>query len=634
MRKIKENLQYLLDIFALEKKMIVFLSIEAVLSAILSFVCILAPKYLLDAVQKFGTLGDIALTILLVCAGYLLCDVLLACTRKNLKISQQLFEDKLIVKIMEKMTTMRYEALESSSVQDDISMVKNLTSEGMFSSIISNVFLVLSNLISLFGITYILFQLPWYIVLMLIAVVMANSFARTKSQNADHDFMMKTRGINRKVDYVAGLLSNYVYGKEIRSYQLSPYIAEKYTMLRNQFYKTRRSLAPSYIGAGGMSAITGFIQRVVVFLALIRQYAAGLSFGDVSSLLVATEQYAALLSKTIQVMKMLQLQFANLEVFRRILDGSPEKEHPEAVHPCPEQIRSIEFCNVSFQYPGQQDCVLEDISFTMEPGKKYAIVGVNGAGKSTLVKLLMRVYRPTQGAIRINGADIQSFDEEEYRCLIAAVFQDFALFSLSISDNLCLEDRQIDTGALASTLSATGFDRVIDELPNGLDTFLNRDYEENGVSLSLGEQQLLAISRAVLRDAPMLIMDEPTAALSPLAEAELYRLIQSVSKQKTVIFISHRLASTRFCDEIIFLKNGSILEKGTHDSLIKQKKEYAQLFYMQADSFQKKGGETCVKKSVIWASSSDSPGKIISRLARSFCWKRSIPRLCLSVCST
>ncbi len=595
MRKFKENLQYLLGIFALEKKMIVFLTIEAVLSAILSFVYILAPKYLLDAVQKFETLGDIVPTILIVCAGYLICDVLLACTRKMLKISQQMFEDKLVVKIMNKMTTMNYEDLESSSVQDDIGMIKNMTSEGMFSSMISNVFLVMSNLVSLLGITYILFKLPWYIVLLLIAVVIVNSFARAKAQNADHNFMMKTRDINRKVDYVAGLLSNYVYGKEIRSYQLSSYIAEKYTRLRNKFYKIRSSLAPSYIGAGGASAITGFIQRVIVFITLIHQYvAAGLSFGDVSSLLVATEQYTTLLSKMIEVTKTIQLQFANIEVFRRILDAPPEKGRPESTNPCPEQIRSIEFCNVSFRYPGQRDYALHDVSFTMEARKKYAIVGLNGAGKSTLVKLLMRVYRPTQGTILVNGTDIQSFEEEEYRRLIAAVFQDFALFSLSIADNLSLEDKPVDADTLASTLAVTGFNRVVDELPNGLDTFLNRDYDENGVSLSLGEQQLLAISRAVLRKAPMLIMDEPTAALSPLAEAELYRLIQSISDQKTVIFISHRLASTRFCDEIILLKNGSILEKGTHDFLMEQKKEYAQLFYMQAESFQKKEAEHCV----------------------------------------
>lgn len=592
MRKLRENLQYLWGIFALEKKMIVFLTIEAILSAILSFVSILAPKYLLDAVQKFGALRDIVSTILFVCASYLMCEILLAYIRKSLKISQQMFEDKFVIKIMNKITIMPYEALESSSVQDDISMIKNLTSEGIFSRIISNVFLVLSNFVSLLGITYILFQLPWYIVLLLIVVVVINSFARAKAQNADHNFMMKTRGINRKVDYVAGLLSDYVYGKEIRSYQLSSYIAEKYTRLRNEFYKIRRSLAPSYIGVSGASAITGFIQRVVVFIMLIRQYAtARLGFGDISSLLVATEQYATLLSKMIETMKTLQLQFVNLEVFHHILDVPLAKGSPEPANPCPEKIQSIEFCNVSFQYPGQRDYALHDVSFTMETNKKYAIVGVNGAGKSTLVKLLMRVYRPTQGTILVNGMDIQSFDEEEYRRLIAAVFQDFALFSLSVMDNLSLEDKQVDTDMLVSALAATGFDRVVDGLPNGLSTFLNRDYDKNGVSLSLGEQQLLAISRAVLRKAPMLIMDEPTAALSPIAEAELYRLIQSISDQKTVIFISHRLASTRFCDEIILLKNGSILEKGTHNFLMKEQKEYAQLFYMQADSYQNKETE-------------------------------------------
>ena len=302
MYKLKRNLQYLLGIFALEKKIIVFLTIEAVLSGVLSFIYILAPKYLLDAVQKFRTLGGIMPTILIVCASYLICDVSLAWTRRTLKDFKKMFEDKIIVKIMNKTITMPYKDLESSSMQDDISMVKKMTAEGMFSSMISNVFVVLSSFVSLLGITYILFQLPWYIVLLLIAVVIVNSFTRAKAQTADYKFMMKTRNINRKVNYAASLLSNYVYGKEIRSYQLSSYIAEKYTRLRNKFYRIRSTLTPSYIGAGGAAAATSFIQRVAVFISLIRQYATGgLSFGDVSSLLVAAEQYTALLSKMIDL---------------------------------------------------------------------------------------------------------------------------------------------------------------------------------------------------------------------------------------------------------------------------------------------------------------------------------------------
>lgn len=585
----KTNLQYLLRMFSLEKKLLVLLTIETVLSALLPFIYILAPKYLLDAVQRFRTFEDVALTILIICACYLVCDGLLAWIRKSLKNSRQIFQDKLTVKIMNKTTSMPYEYLNSSSTQDDISMVNSMAAQDAFSAMINNVFLVLTNFISLLGITYILFQLPWYIVLLMIAVVIVNSFTRAKSQTADHDFMMKTRGINRKVDYTAGLLSDYVYGKEIRAYQLSSYIAEKYTRLRSTFYRMRRSLAPSYIGASGASAATAFIQRVVVFIVLIQQYvAAGLSIGDISSLIVATEQFTTLLAKMIEAMKALRLQFVDLEVFRRIMDAPLQEVRLAASNPCPEQIQSIEFRHVSFRYPEQQDYALWDVSFTMDARKKYAIVGWNGAGKSTLVNLLMRVYRPTQGVILVNGTDIQSLEDEAYQQIIAAVFQDFALFSLSVADNLNLADKEVDMDELASTLAVTGFDRVVAKLPNGLETYLNRDYDENGVSLSLGEQQLLAISRAMLRKAPILIMDEPTAALSPLAEAKLYGLIRSIAQQKTVIFISHRLASTRFCDEIILLKNGSILEKGTHDLLMKQNGEYAQLFHMQADPFQSK----------------------------------------------
>lgn len=226
----------------------------------------------------------------------------------------------------------------------------------------------------------------------------------------------------------------------------------------------------------------------------------------------------------------------------------------------------IEFKNVSFRYQGSDRYALKNVNATLTSGKKQALVGANGAGKTTFVKLLCRLYDPDEGAILLDGKDIRKYDREEYLKLFAYVFQDFKLFSLSLGENIAAS-AEYDHDKLEECISRAFFTERYSAMPEGAETYLYKDIVENGVMISGGEAQKIALARALYKDAPVMILDEPTAALDPIAEAQVYSDFDRIIADKTAIYVSHRLSSCRFCDEIMVFDNGSIVQKGTHDEL-------------------------------------------------------------------
>lgn len=248
------------------------------------------------------------------------------------------------------------------------------------------------------------------------------------------------------------------------------------------------------------------------------------------------------------------------------------------------------FENVSFKYPGSERMILDNISFTWESGEKLALVGLNGAGKTTLVKLICGLYKPTCGVIRLNGTDISEFNRDEYFTLISAVFQDARVLPETIGGNISLKDKEhTDYELLKSCIKKAGLDRRIEKLEDKENTLLVKSVNENAVELSGGEYQKLLLARALYKNAPVIILDEPTAALDPIAENEMYLKYDSFTSGKTSLYISHRLSSTRFCDRIVFLSDGKFAEIGTHDELMNQGGKYAELYDIQSKYYKEDG---------------------------------------------
>lgn len=245
----------------------------------------------------------------------------------------------------------------------------------------------------------------------------------------------------------------------------------------------------------------------------------------------------------------------------------------------------VEFRNVSFKYPGSETWALKNVSMKFQIGKRLTIVGENGSGKTTFIKLLCRLYDPQEGEILLNGIDIRKYRYDDYMGVFSIVFQDFQLISQSLGSNVA-GSIDYDPQRVKQALADAGFGPRLESLPKGLDTQLYKDYGEDGIEVSGGEAQKIAIARALYKDAPFIILDEPTAALDPMAEAEIYAKFNEISGDKTAIYISHRLSSCKFCDEILVFDRGSILQQGTHEALLEQASgKYAQLWNAQAQYY-------------------------------------------------
>ncbi len=241
--------------------------------------------------------------------------------------------------------------------------------------------------------------------------------------------------------------------------------------------------------------------------------------------------------------------------------------------------------NVTFSYPGSDKPVISDMNLTLRAGEKLALVGLNGAGKTTLVRLLCGFYDPDRGRVLLNGRDIRDFDRREYYRLFSAVFQDYSLLDVTVGENVSQQTHGADTQRINAALDSAGLTEAVNDLPDGIHTHMGRNVFPDGVLFSGGQTQRLMLARALYKNGPILILDEPTAALDPIAENSIYMKYRDMTRDKTSLFISHRLASTRFCDRIIFLSDGIIAEEGTHDELMSKNGQYAKLFEVQSQYY-------------------------------------------------
>ncbi|MBS7034897.1 MAG: ABC transporter ATP-binding protein [Clostridium sp.] len=279
---------------------------------------------------------------------------------------------------------------------------------------------------------------------------------------------------------------------------------------------------------------------------------------SVTNVFNALEEYAVSSNRQLSTLEYLNiedvLKKGTLPVEKRAFCDGSDNEY------------EIEFRDVSFQYPGSDTCALRHINLKFRVGERLAVVGMNGSGKTTFIKLLCHLYDPTEGEILLNGIDIRKYDYEEYMKIFSVVFQDFKLFSFSLGQNVAA-DMDYDTKRVEACLDAAGFDNRRTSMPDGLKTCLYKDFEENGVEISGGEAQKIALARALYKDAPFIVLDEPTAALDPIAESEIYSKFNDIVGNRTAIYISHRLSSCRFCDEIAVFDNGQIVQLGSHEEL-------------------------------------------------------------------
>lgn len=390
---------------------------------------------------------------------------------------------------------------------------------------------------------------------------------------------------NRRFGYFFGFLSRYKEGKDIRVYQMQDMIMDSLRESNESYEKNQGLLLRWTNRYMTLNQLLLFFLQFGSYLYVGLKAIAGLiSVGSVLQYVAAFWQFCKNISDIMGISVTVEIQSRYLSLFEDFMALENKKyEGTLPIEKRDDNRYEIEFKDVSFRYPNSTGDVLSHVNAKLCIGEKTAIVGQNGAGKTTFIKLLCRLYDPTEGEILLNGINIKFYDYREYLSLFSVVFQDFWLFSFSIAENVAAS-QEYEEEKVIRCIRRAGFLERLQELPDGIRTNLYQ-LQENGVEISGGEAQKLAIARALYKDAAFVILDEPTSALDPVSEYDIYKRFDGLVEEKTAVYISHRMSSCRFCDKILVFGGGRIVQKGNHESLMKEEGRYRELWNAQAQYY-------------------------------------------------
>jgi ATP-binding cassette subfamily B protein len=496
------------------------------------------------------------------------------------------FSNVASTRLMEHAATLDLEDFEDSEIQDQLERARRQAAgrTGLLGQLFGQAQDVVTLAAFAAGLAV---YAPWLIALLAVAVVPA--FLGESHFNAkSYELAFQRTPARRELDYLRATGASPETAKEVKIFGLERFLRERYRELAEELFRANRALAVRRAGWGGLFTALGTLGYYGAYGYIAwRTIGGALTLGDLTFLSGSFRRLRNLLEGLLAGFSQVAGQALYLDDYFSFFEIRPEIVSPPDPAPFPRPIREgFSFEDVGFRYPGAERWAVRNLTFQVAAGEVLALVGENGAGKTTVVKLLARLYDPDEGRIRLDGRDLREYDLAELRSRIGVIFQDFVRYHLSAGDNIAVGRiaARGDRARIAAAAEASLASEVIARLPAGYDQVVGRRFR-TGVELSGGEWQKIAIARAYMRDADVLILDEPTAALDARAEFEVFERFAELSRGKTTILISHRFSTTRRADRILVLAEGRIEALGTHDELMARGGRYAELFELQAAGF-------------------------------------------------
>ncbi len=587
------NCIYILKRFVRYRKSLIFFLLTGTFAAAsMSYIWSFIGKLVIDMIQTSAGGGNIVPLIKLVTAtslAELFIMWLNTVSSTKLGVGFTYIRLMIVKERIAKTLGMDYESLETPDMLDRLQKAKRATDgdwvgvQGMMTFMQ----VLLTQIISIIIAVVIMTSFDPLIILVIAVLSVIQylyfEYIRKKDKKEMWDAMMPHW---RKLEYMETVTTDFSYAKDIRLFGMKNFLSKRqhevYDEELSHWIKSRQYWIYNSIFSHGISLIRQLIITGWLVYGVIKD---GLSIGDFTLYLASASAFSNAVSQVLSALSGLRERSAHTDDYRSFMD-IPTSEDKDTI-PVPKSDRYVfTFENVSFKYKGQDKYALKNLNLTLEAGEKLAVVGLNGAGKSTFIKLLLRLYDVTEGRILMNGTDIRRFNRAEYYRLFSPAFQDVTVFAFPMAENVSMDPPdETDKAKADKCLREAGLSEKIDSLSKGIDTELLKVLYDDGVDLSGGEKQKLALARALYKGSNVIVLDEPTAALDALAEYKLYKSFNGLVGNRTAVYISHRLSSTRFCDRVAMFKDGEMTETGTHDELMAKNGDYAEMFRVQAQYY-------------------------------------------------
>lgn len=583
------NMRYVMsNMFGLVPKMRLYIPVGIICAPLIQYLWTFITKFVIDMITGESGWENLLRLIAAVTAVQVVSTMLN--TWRNSKWSWFIYaRTKMMVEFNRKIMTIDFKNTEDSDVMDcrekggRAAQGNNIGLEGMMRNTVS---LMENTAVAAVGLV-ILGTMNIFVVLVLIALS-AVAFASKNYANkrCKKEVWDPLANWWRRNHYMSNTTCDFAAAKDIRMFGLREWLTEKFKKEKVTRYEGQKLNEKIWFACSITTNVCFALSQIAVNGWLLYKAARGeMTIGNFSFYTAASISFYTYVRNIMDSIADLLQRSREVDDWRSFLDmdgGDPDEgmEVPEY------ESYEFEFKNVSFKYPKSENYALKNLSLTLKAGQRLAVVGLNGAGKSTFIKLLLRLYEPTEGEILLNGINVQKYSKTSYYRIFAPVFQDVNLFAFPLAENVSMKSPESTDKKLAEgCLENAGFGEKLKELPNGIDTEILKVIYDDGTDLSGGEKQKLALARALYKDAPVVVLDEPTAALDALAESRLYGDFDKLIGGKTAVYISHRLSSTQFCNEVAMFKDGEMVELGTHKELLEKGGAYAEMFRIQAQYY-------------------------------------------------